>query len=179
MKNAYLLLIIIIGIAASTFIYISSQGNTEESINTLSKTSTKFVKSINACKNARLDIGGQIFQLKNEIATTSIDGEDGVVSLKYGNHAVRGYMDSGSVNDMVCAYDLTDLDGKTKTYVAVLIGLTEDTFAPVAPILLGDEIDVISMKIEGGKSIIDYTERGTGNKLSKTLYLDGDVLNIQ
>lgn len=179
-KYLYIALIIVLGIGVSIFVYMSVQGSTEEQINSLSKTSTKFVKSINACRNARLEIDNKVFELRNEIAEVpDINAPGGTLILKYGNHAVRGYMDSGSSNDMVCTYDLSDGSQNIKTYVSVLTGLTEDSFVMFDSVFLGQNITITDMKIlGGGMAKIIFKENKTNNVTEKTIYLDGDVLSF-
>lgn len=180
-KYLYIILVIGLGLLAAVFVYMSAQGSTEAQINKLSKTSSKYVKSINACKNARLQIDNNVFQLNNEYAEVAdANAISGTYILQYGNHAVRGYMDSGSVNDMVCSYDLSDGSGNIKTYIAVLTGLTDESFAMFDNVYLGQNITITDMHIlGGGKAKVMFKGNKTGAGSEKIIYFDGDVLSIQ
>ena len=179
MKYTYIILVVIIGLTASLFIYNYESNSNQDTTTSSQKISVKALRGVDSCKNARIEIDENIFQLKNGVAEIpNVDSPSDKIVLHYGNHAVRGTMDSGSVNDMVCTYDLNDGSGDVKTYVAVLIGLTEDSYAPFGNILLGSDITVVDMQIINGKANISIKNNLSKEVSIKTIFLDGDLISF-
>jgi hypothetical protein len=175
-KNLYLYIAIAIAVIAGAVIYFAQQGNTETSLETLSKTSQRFAKALGACKTATLDINGKSY-LVTDVGAGALPGDDASVQtvLSYTNHAVRGNVNSDAYNDMVCSYDLTDKDIGTTSYVGVLFGAEDGRFFPGPTLLLGPQVTVDGMSISAGIGTIQYTE-SNGSKVEKKFFLEGDTL---
>lgn len=175
-KNLYLYIAIGIAIIAGAVVYFAQQGNTETSLETLSKTSDRFAKALAACKTATFDISGTSYLVAPEGQQPDADTTQPV--LVYNNHAVRGNVNSDAFNDMICTYDLTDMTIGAKTYIGVLFGSEDGRFFPGPMLLIGPKVNVETLSITGGIGTITYTESGVSAKTSRRFYLEGDVLTF-
>lgn len=179
-KNLYLYIAIAIAIGAAAVTYFAQQGNTETSLQTLSRTSQRFARALAACKTATYDINGKSYTvtLDGQPQPASADEEISAM-LSYTKHAVRGNVNSDAYYDMVCTYDLTDRDIGTKSYIGVLFGGESGKFFPGPTLLIGPKVHVNGLSISGGIGTINYTEGGdasSGVAVEKRFFLDGDTL---
>ncbi len=177
MKNTSIIFVIALGLLATSFIYYSFSRPEENEIKPVSQTTSKYARSIAACKNARLDISGIIFQMSGGVgeALDPYKIED-KLKLEYADKGVRGYMDNGSAFDMVCAYRMTNSLGVKSNYVAVLLGLTEDVYAPIGTTSIGGDITISTMDIEAGRLKISTKDNQTGVFQDLTFMLEGDAI---
>ncbi|HXK38331.1 MAG TPA: hypothetical protein VJ579_04665 [Candidatus Paceibacterota bacterium] len=177
-KNLYLYIAIIIALGALAVIYFAQQGNTETSLEALSKTSQRFAKALSACKTATFDINGKSYTVSATGATgLPVDDDTTTAVLQYTNHAVRGTVNSDAYNDMICSYDLTDEAIGTRSYVGVLFGAEDGRFFPGPMLLLGPQVTINTMSVSAGIGTIQFTD-STGASIEKRFFLEGDTLTF-
>ncbi len=177
MKNTYLFFVIALGLLATSLTYYFYKKPAANLISPLSETSSRLSRGIGACKNARLEVSGVVFQMKNGLGEASDPAvSDGKLTLTYANRADRGYMDNGSAFDMACAYEMTNYSGTKRTYVGILLGLTEDSYAPVGTALVGEGVVITNLNIQAGKVNISTTSYLDRERHSQAFMLEGDTL---
>jgi hypothetical protein len=180
-KNLYLYISIVFAIVAGVIVYSAAQGNTETSLNVLSKTSQRFAKALAACKTGTFDIHGKSYTVtpRGTPAPTAPDGTTLPV-LNYTNHAVRGNVNSDAFYDMVCTYDLIDPTAGTQSYIGVLFGAENSAFFPGPMLLIGPQVKIDALSITSGIGTIDYSSTSTidATQTEKRFFLDGDTLTF-
>ncbi len=180
-KNLYLYISIAIAIVAGVIVYSAAQGNTESSLQLLSKTSQRFARALTACKTATFDIAGNRYVVVPQ-GTVKLDADGNQVPvLNYTRHAVRGNVNSDAYYDMLCTYDLIAGDGTKKSYVGALFGAENESFFPGPMLLIGPNEKIDALSISGGIGMLSYTEGdpATGEKqYTKRFFLDGDTLSF-
>lgn len=182
-KNLYLYITLGIAIIAGAVVYSAQQGNTESSLELLSKTSQRFARAVAACKTAKYEIDGKSYAVTpaGQPAPEVAPGDTPPPVLTFTDHAVRGNVNSDAYYDMVCTYDLTDKDIGTKSYVGVLFGGEGEQFFPGPTLLIGPQVTVNSLSISGGITTISYTEGGalaSSASKERKFFLEGDTLSF-
>jgi hypothetical protein len=181
-KSLYLYIALGIALIAGVVVYSAEEGNTESSLQTLSRTSQRFAKALAACKTGTFDLHG-ISYTATLPGTQSQAGEGDTASpiLTYTNHAVRGNVNSDAFYDMVCTYDLTNSEGVTQSYVGVLFGGEDGKFYPGPMLALGSQVKIDELSINTGISTIRYSTSGdesSGAPIEKKFFLEGDTLTF-
>lgn len=181
-KSLYLYIAVGIALIAGVIVYSAEEGNTETSLQTLSRTSQRFAKALAACKTGTFDLHGVTYTATLPgVQPQPGEGDTPQPILTYTNHAVRGNVNSDAFYDMVCTYDMTGADGVTQSYVGVLFGAEDGKFLPGPMLPLGAQVKIDELSINAGISTIRYSASGdqsSGAPIEKKFFLEGDTLTF-
>ena len=99
------------------------------------------------------------------------------MELHYADHAAKGLIDDGPINDVACIYYLVSKNTEKKAYVSVLFGYMNGVYSTVGTLYLGNNITITNLIIKNNEVYVTFVD-SDGNEINRIIGYDGELINF-